>query len=215
MDRLKSSSANSIGCLTHPEIAKMRSIPPLAESVPLAGVAVGRLQSSLPLEDLQATQPSAAQPHVQGRGSAVLAAQVGCDARCSEVGARPLAALRVLVVHHQPEVCHRLCGLLKASDTQRQVQVSHTSFEAGWDFHVFQPHLVMLDLFMIGLDSQTTCRHIKASRGDEVSIIALSFRNLPHLKKAAMQYGAQSLLSEPFDSQIVEAEVRKALGLWL
>lgn len=109
--------------------------------------------------------------------------------------------LRVLIVDDDIQMARFLNDFLEDQDIKIETEVANYSFEAGLKVRSFNPHVVLLDLMMPGLDGFQVCQMMKAdSSMKKISVIAMtgypSDENLNKIKAA----GAEHCLSKPIDT---------------
>lgn len=120
--------------------------------------------------------------------------------------------VRILVADDDPNV--------RAAITKTLVAAGHTVEEAGegqaaLDLYARQPcDLVVMDLYMPGMDGLETIIRLKAQR-PEVKIVAMSgggYRNKHDVLTMALQAGVSGTLAKPFDLDDLRAAVSAALA---
>lgn len=109
--------------------------------------------------------------------------------------------LRVLIVDDNVQVTKYLERLLATRDAIDIVS-ANDGFSAGRLVQVFEPHVVLLDLMMPGLDGFAVCRQIKTDpTHSHVRVIAMTGYNTPENIKKALKAGAESCIGKPFDEE--------------
>ena len=74
----------------------------------------------------------------------------------------------------------------------------------------FEPHVVLLDLFMPGVDGFELCKKLKSDPGtQEIRVIAISGRLNPTAVERITELGAEACLEKPVD----RAELFRVIGL--
>ena len=68
----------------------------------------------------------------------------------------------------------------------------------------FQPHVVLLDLGMPGIDGYETCRRIRRALGSQVFIVALTGWGQEQDKDEALRAGFDAHLTKPADPAALE-----------
>lgn len=113
--------------------------------------------------------------------------------------ARPSgAALRVLIVDDDLQ----LVGFLKDFLCDRPIPIvlesAHDGFDAGTKVQTFQPHFLLLDLMMAGIDGFEVCRRIKAdSRTSGIRVVAMTGYHTPENVAKIRAAGAEICLKKP------------------
>ena len=72
-----------------------------------------------------------------------------------------------------------------------------------------QPHIVLLDIAMSGLDGFEVCRRLRLH--DDIAIIMLTVRNTEADKVEALDAGADDFVTKPFSTPELLARIRAAL----
>lgn len=118
------------------------------------------------------------------------------------------AAIRILVIDDEPDVCDYLVMLLEkegyAVDAESDPVAGLERFHAG-DYH-----LVILDIMMPGMDGTAVLEQIR--RGDrEVAVIV--FTGYPSVETAveSLRHQAQDYLKKPLRVDALKAAVRRVL----
>lgn len=76
-------------------------------------------------------------------------------------------------------------------------------------FPIFNPHLVLLDLMLPGIDGYQVCRELRAS--SQVPIIMLSAKGEIFDKVLGLELGADDYMIKPFDSKELVARAKAVL----
>lgn len=119
-------------------------------------------------------------------------------------------ALRILVVDDDKQFVRYLLELLDGLPEEIVSDSAYDGFDAGRKVHVFQPHVVLLDLMMPGLDGFDVCRRLKDDAATKaVRIIAMTgyyaWENVNRIVNA----GAEACLPKPLDPEAL----LEAIGL--
>ncbi|HEC12459.1 MAG TPA: response regulator [Acidiferrobacteraceae bacterium] len=119
-------------------------------------------------------------------------------------------ALRVLVVDDDVQLTRYLAEYLNGYQDEVVTQTVNDGFAAGLKVREFNPHIVLLDLMMPGINGFQVCRLLKAGPDTKViRIIAMTgYPSLENVEKI-MAVGADACLSKPIDGQML----LKHLGL--
>lgn len=81
--------------------------------------------------------------------------------------------------------------------------------EALQKFSTYQPHLILLDLMLPGIDGYGVCREIR--KNSSVPIIMLSAKGEIFDKVLGLELGADDYMIKPFDSKELVARVKAVL----
>lgn len=110
--------------------------------------------------------------------------------------------LRVLIVDDDANVARFLEKRLRNIGRPVVAEVAHDGFEAGQKVTSFAPDLVLLDLYMEGLDGFEVCRRLKndvATRS--IRVIAITGHHTPEIEQRIVGFGAEACLSKPIDKE--------------
>jgi len=114
---------------------------------------------------------------------------------------------RLLVVDDDPQIQRMLRSQLAARDYE--VLVVGTGTEALAAVGEFEPHLVLLDITMPGLDGLEVCRQLR--EWSAVPVVLLTAADAPQTKMTALDLGADDFLTKPFHMGELLARVRAVL----
>lgn len=119
-------------------------------------------------------------------------------------------ALRVLIVDDDAQLTHYLVELLNGFEDEVATETASDGFAAGFKVREFEPHVVLLDLMMPGLNGFQVCRLLKAEpNAKAIHIIAMTGYPSPENVKKILSSGAEVCLPKPIDEQVL----LKHLGL--
>ncbi len=86
----------------------------------------------------------------------------------------PSGKIRVLVVDSNEAASQALTRLLRTA-TDYEVRTVHTSFETGVTAQKFSPHVIVLNLFAIGIDASAICKSVRSDPDMQgIKIIAIA-----------------------------------------
>lgn len=109
--------------------------------------------------------------------------------------------LRVLVVDDDPAVRGLLVELLESvPEPAMAIETAVDGFDAGRKVQSFEPHAMLLDIMMPGLNGIEVCRGLKgdpASRS--IRIIAITGHAEPENVQRIIEAGAEACLAKPVD----------------
>ncbi len=118
-----------------------------------------------------------------------------------------MAKTRLLVVDDDPQIQRMLRSQLAARDYE--VKVVGSGDEALLAAGEFEPHLVLLDITMPGMDGLEVCRQLR--EWSSVPVILITAADAPQTKMAALDLGADDFLTKPFHMGELLARVRAVL----
>ena len=123
---------------------------------------------------------------------------------------RDEGSLRVLIVEDDRDVAESLAALVEAAPQATEVQVAYDGFDAGRKVHAFQPHVVLLDLVMEGLDGFEVCTRLKADPTTKaIRVIAMTGYHTARSEARILECGAEVCLPKPIDAE----EILERLGI--
>jgi excisionase family DNA binding protein len=121
------------------------------------------------------------------------------------------AEKRVLVVDDDPKIRKLLKRVLGSNGYQ--LDYAADGFEAGIKTMKFQPHLVILDLFMPKIDGFEVCERLKKNPDTaSTKILAISGMDTEENRQRVLRCGADIFLPKPLDIKRIKNEIRNILG---
>lgn len=119
---------------------------------------------------------------------------------------------RILVVDDDTRLLDVLC-LALSWDQGYKVETAQDGYEGLIKIGIFHPHLLILDLFMPGLDGFHVCRKVKAEpETRSTRILAITAHPEDNARERILQAGADGFLQKPFPLEELHAEVRRLMG---
>lgn len=113
-------------------------------------------------------------------------------------------ALRVLVVDDDEQLSRYLVKLLGGFPEQLVTETANDGFAAGFKVKEFEPHVVLLDLMMPGLNGFEVCRQLKAGPNTKsIRVIAMTGYSSPENVEKILAAGAEICLPKPIDAQVL------------
>jgi excisionase family DNA binding protein len=122
--------------------------------------------------------------------------------------------LRVLIVDDDIQMARYLDDFLGDFENKFEVEIANYSFEAGLKVRSFNPHVVLLDLMMPGLDGFQVCQMMKADISmKKITVIAMTGYPSDENKQKIKAAGAEYCLPKPIDTEalmkILDAEMAR------
>ncbi|MFN3973984.1 MAG: response regulator transcription factor [Dehalococcoidia bacterium] len=114
---------------------------------------------------------------------------------------------RILVVEDDARLCRFLVDLLRRQDYQAEMALDGN--QALTVAETFQPHLVVLDLALPGLNGLEVLQRLR--QWSTAPVIVLSGRGEEALKVKALDMGADDYLTKPFSPPELLARIRALL----
>lgn len=116
--------------------------------------------------------------------------------------------LRILIVDDEAEWSGLLVDILMAADDGVVTELAADGFEAGRKINSFQPHVILLDLKLPGIDGVEVCRSIKADpETQSIRVIGITGFLSKENEEKLLQAGAECCLSKPVDEDVLLAAV--------
>ena len=105
-----------------------------------------------------------------------------------------------IAVHDDQVVADFVSKIIKDIDGDAEVAVANDGFEAGTSVTKFEPHVVILDIRMPGLDGFEVCRKIKSNSNTAGTIvIGITGYYSPESAEKFADCGGWQLLTKPID----------------
>lgn len=118
--------------------------------------------------------------------------------------------LRVLIVDDDKRMVRVIRRMLSTADPEAELEVSHDGFTAGQMVEKFEPHIMILDLIMPGVDGFQLCKSLKADPATKgIRIVAITGDKSTSAAAKIVKLGAEICLRKP----IVKADLLTAVGL--
>jgi excisionase family DNA binding protein len=118
--------------------------------------------------------------------------------------------LRVLVVDDDKRLARTFKNMLASADLPIDIEVAHDGFAAGQTVEKFEPHVLILDLIMPGIDGFELCKSLKKDPArSDVRIIAVTGDPSPAAAKRIISLGAEVCLMKP----VKKKELLAAVGI--
>lgn len=113
---------------------------------------------------------------------------------------------RVLWVDDDPKQLASLQRLLKPYTDRVDAVLVDNGVEALVKVGSFQPHVMVIDVFMPGIDGLEVCRRLKAHPDTSgIDLIVTSAQLTPEIEKKALGYGAKRCVEKPVSlEQVLE-----------
>lgn len=111
-------------------------------------------------------------------------------------------ALRVLIVDDDKRIARMIKNMLRSADPDIQIEVAYDGFAAGQTVEKFEPHVIILDLIMPGVDGYQLCKTLKNDPATaDVRIIAITGDPNPTAASKIVKLGAEVCLPKPLQKQ--------------
>lgn len=107
----------------------------------------------------------------------------------------------ILIVDDEADVAAWMANILRESYPEFRVLTAHDGFDAGKIITAELPELVILDLYMPGLDGFEVCRRIRTDpQTQSIKVIAATSHPSPQAEQAIRDAGAEVYLTKPVDA---------------
>ena len=118
--------------------------------------------------------------------------------------------LRVLVVDDDQRVARLIKRMIATGDESAEIELAADGFAAGTAVIRNQPHIIVLDLFMPGIDGFELCKNLKSDpETQDIRIVAVTGQKTPETEERILGLGAEACLGKPVDKK----ELLKSMGL--
>ncbi|MFH2092753.1 MAG: response regulator [Pseudomonadota bacterium] len=119
---------------------------------------------------------------------------------------------KVLIVDDDPSV--RKLLMMALMKNEFEVDSASDGFQAGIKIIKFQPHAVILDLYMPKLDGFEVCRQLKNDNSTStIKIVAISGYDEPKNRERILSCGADRFFEKPVDIKVMINEINKLIKL--
>ncbi len=119
-------------------------------------------------------------------------------------------AKRILIVEDDPNILISLNFLMENDGYHTRICANGNAALAAAE--AFEPHLVLLDIMLPGLDGYELCRALRANPAHaDVKIVVLSAKGRESEIAKAYELGADAYLTKPFATREVTDTVRRLI----
>ena len=121
---------------------------------------------------------------------------------------------RILIVDDEKYVVNLIKRYLKKIKSEFDIEIAYDGFEAGTKAISFLPDLIILDIFLPGIDGCKVLEKIKSNEKlKKTKVIAISGKNLAETRKKALSCGADVFMAKPIDFKKLVSTVERFLEL--
>lgn len=118
---------------------------------------------------------------------------------------------KILIVDDDPDVQTLLTSVFLTE--KYETNIASDGFEAGIKVMAFKPDLIILDLFMPGMDGFEVCERMKKnSNTSHIKILAITGYDTRENKNKIMQAGADGFLAKPMSKNELLDNVKDLLN---
>jgi len=120
---------------------------------------------------------------------------------------------RILTVDDDPQIRDVLATIL--SKNGYQTEIAADGFDAGFKIREFKPGLVILDLFMPGMDGFEVCKHVKENpETSHIKILAITGFDSIENRERIMAAGADGYLTKPVEMDTLLQRVKQLFDVY-
>jgi excisionase family DNA binding protein len=120
---------------------------------------------------------------------------------------------RILIVDDDESLRKWLSAEIKDRYPDVEVTQAHDGYSAGEIVGTVRPDIIVLDLYMPGIDGFEVCRRIKENPlTGQRAVIAMSGQATPEARSRILRMGASAFLEKPLDVASFFDEVKNILG---
>lgn len=114
---------------------------------------------------------------------------------------------KILLVDDEPDIIEFLQYDLEKNGYQ--IESANSGEEALQKVKTFEPHIILLDLMMPGIDGVETCRRIRENKNLKGILISfLSARTEEFAEVAALEAGADDYLFKPISLRLLKSHIK-------
>lgn len=118
---------------------------------------------------------------------------------------------KIMIVDDDPAIQKLLFKMLSADGYR--IEIASDGFEAGVKTIQFKPDLMILDLFMPGMNGFEVCKQIKAnSNTSHIKILAHTGYDTPENRERILQAGADGYMAKPVRKKTLLQNLEDLLG---
>lgn len=122
---------------------------------------------------------------------------------------------RILVVDDNVDFLEMIESILHIINPKYKVVTATTGFEAGKRMVEMLPDLVLLDIYLPGLDGFEVCTNIRNdSRTKETKILAITGDLNPDIKKRILACGANDIVYKPITASDIKDKIYSMLEIY-
>jgi excisionase family DNA binding protein len=187
----------------------MRNTLSTSTAAKLLGVAVGSISAWIDKGILPAGRTPGGHRRIRREDLVAFLRKQSLPVPAELQSARP----KVLIVDDEHSVTSWLSDEIASAFDNVETLVAHDGYTAGELVTAEQPEVVLLDLYMPGLDGFEVCRRIKSRpRTRHTAVIAITAHPSDEARRRVTEAGADGFLSKPIDLEAVFGHLAGALN---
>jgi len=123
------------------------------------------------------------------------------------------AAKKFLIVDDDTAVCDLISDVIREKfGTEHEIKIAYDGFTAGKLLSDFLPDLILLDIYLPGVNGFEICKHIRRDKFlNDSKIIAMTGYDSPEHKKEILDSGADDYIAKPMDIALLEKKIKALL----
>jgi CheY-like chemotaxis protein len=119
----------------------------------------------------------------------------------------------VVIVDDDASVRKLIRKILNKQAPEAEIHEATNGFQAGEMISSLSPSLVILDIFLPGMDGIEVCRHIRSKKNlKKVKILAISGHAVKDTKDKILKAGADLFIEKPFKVESFSDAIKSFLG---
>ena len=123
------------------------------------------------------------------------------------------AGPNILLVDDEKAVVDWLSEAIRAQYPAARISQANDGYSAGELVGQAKPDLIVLDLFMPGMNGFEVCRRIKANPAlAQTKIIAITGNSDQEIQRDILQAGASVCLHKPLNTDVLMGEITRLIG---
>lgn len=108
---------------------------------------------------------------------------------------------RILIVDDDLQLSGYLRELLSGFNNHIEIETAYDGFDAGGKIQTWQPHILLLDLMMPGLNGFDVCHQLKSNPATQaIRIITMTGYHTPENVERILNAGAEACMAKPLDT---------------
>ncbi|MCM8778065.1 MAG: response regulator [Candidatus Omnitrophica bacterium] len=120
--------------------------------------------------------------------------------------------IKILIVDDEKLIAQSIKDFLESKHPSWHINLAHDGFEAGRLITIVNPDIIILDLFLPGVNGFYLCRNLKNNEATKnIKIIAITGYPTEENIEKIKEYGADAVLSKPFNMDELEKILNKLL----
>ncbi len=109
--------------------------------------------------------------------------------------------IRILIVDDDFQLSGYLRELLSGLNHHIEVETANDGFDANGKIQTWQPHILLLDLMMPGLNGFDVCHQLKSNPATQATrIITMTGYHTPENVERILSAGAEACMAKPLDT---------------